>query len=236
MGALSCLLLSAALNLPLPLSTYTSHVRRCAHTHAWKHTRTYTPSHSHRNKCADKTCTYTHVWSTRALHNSHLWVSKSIWPGSGYQSACPWGLTQICYCFPACRAFGLEHTSMTSQLETGAQAKFTTKSCSTGRKKNTHEHPHVCKHTNTHTHWERERQTQSTWCCLVFVAWVNLLSVFPLSVVFSCVDGQWIAPYNLRWTDCIFYPQLPSFHFHFNFLFAFPLFKSCLHSRIGCCG
>lgn len=40
-------------------------------------------------------------------------------------------------------ALCIEHTSMTSLLETGAQAKFTTKSCSTGKGK-------------THTHLDRD--------------------------------------------------------------------------------
>lgn len=41
---------------------------------------------------------HTHIWNGKALNRSHLWISKSIWPGSW----CPWGLAQICYCFPAC--------------------------------------------------------------------------------------------------------------------------------------
>lgn len=71
-------------------------------------------------------------------------------------------------------AFCIEHTSMTSRLETGEQAKFTTKNCSTGKK-------HTGKYEQTdpflslrYTSWLYFSHNLFPFCFIISLFWFNV--------------------------------------------------------------
>lgn len=64
---------------------------------------THTPPGTHTHTC-------TEIWNGKTLNSGHLWISKSIWPGSW----CPWGLAQICHCFPACLLYRTHINDLTT--------------------------------------------------------------------------------------------------------------------------
>lgn len=71
-------------------------------------------------------------------------------------------------------AFCIEHTSMTSRLETEEQAKFTTENCSTGKKN---------KKQNRQTHWQ---MWTDTFLPLRFPSWLHFShTLFSLSASVS---------------------------------------------------
>ncbi len=102
-------------------------------------------------------------------------------------------------------AFCIEHTSMTSRLETGAQAKFASKSCSAGKGKT---HTYQYKHTDNFFY----RYFPKNFCLLP-------VHLYPFCFSISLSLLAW-------WPmDCTFQPHLGK-HLFLNTLFASSLFLS----------
>lgn len=130
-----------------------------------------------------------HRYTQHAHNNSHLCISKSIWPGCRYQSASPWGLSQIRCCFPACLLYRTHISDLTAGgWSTGQSAA--PMSCSTGKGK--------------HTHTQSQAHIKTLlYRCSVFCKNLSLLPAHLPRLCF-CV---------LLWNpiDCTFQPHLTKF-------------------------